>query len=160
MDASPTAAAYECRPYSSCTSEQCSFVGPARVYVGVNGYAATSNFTLKITYKEGSGPVTPPNPPSTVTHLDQTASVASGELKTYSLDVIAGRKIVVRSFSTKDVDLYIQMNAAPTVDAYLMRAWTTSGNETITYTPTSNGKLYIGVHGYEAGQFTVRTADN
>jgi hypothetical protein len=40
-----------------------------------------------------------------------------------------------------------------------MRGYTSSGNETITYTPTSNGKLYIGVHGYEAGSFSVRSAD-
>jgi hypothetical protein len=159
-DAAPTAAAYECRPYKDSSVEQCSIVGPARVYVGVNGYATTSSYTLRITYKEGTGPVTPPNPPTTVTHIDTTASVATNELKTYSLDVIAGRRIVIRTFSSADVDLYIQMNAAPTVDAYLMRAWTTSGNETITYTPTSNGKLHIGVHGYAAGQFTVRTADN
>jgi len=158
-NAAPTAAAYDCRPYRSSTAEQCSIVGPATVYVGVNGYAASSNFALAITYKEGTGPTNPPAP-TPVVHIDQTASVAAGELKSYSLDVVAGRKIVVRTFSTKDVDLYVQMGAAPTVDAYLMRAWTNSGNETISYTPTSNGKLFIGVHGYEAGPFTLRTADN
>ena len=51
------------------------------------------------------------------------------------------------------------MGAAPTTSAYLLRGYTSSGNETITYTPTSNGKLHIGVHGYQAGQFSLRTAD-
>ncbi|MDQ3298996.1 MAG: PPC domain-containing protein [Myxococcota bacterium] len=73
--------------------------------------------------------------------------------------MIAGRKVLIRTTSTKDVDLYIQMGAAPTTAAYLMRGYTSSGNETIAYTPTSNGKLYVGVHGYEAGAFSVRTAD-
>lgn len=73
--------------------------------------------------------------------------------------MIAGRRIVVRTTSPKDVDLYIQMGAEPTTSAYLMRAWTSPGNETISYTPTSNGKLYVGVHGYAAGSFSLRTAD-
>jgi hypothetical protein len=30
----------------------------------------------------------------------------------------------------------------------------------VTYTPTSNGTLYVGVHGYAAGSFTLKTADN
>jgi len=159
-NAAPTAASYDCRPYRDGSSEQCSIVGPARLYVGVNGYATSSTFQLKITYKEGNGGIVPPPPPPpTVTHVNTTGSVAAGELKMFTVDVIAGRKIVVRTTSTKDIDLYIQMNAAPTTGAYLMRGYTSSGNETITYTPTSNGKLYIGVHGYEAGSFSVRSAD-
>jgi hypothetical protein len=38
--------------------------------------------------------------------------------------------------------------------------WTSSGNETITYVPSSNGTLNIGVDGYQAGSFTQRTSDN
>ena len=81
-------------------------------------------------------------------------------MKAFSLDVIAGRKIVVRTTSAADVDLYVQMGAAPTTSAYLYRGYTDSGNETITLTPSSSGKLHIGVHGYAAGSFTLRTAEN
>lgn len=160
-NAAPTSASYDCRPYRDGSSEQCSIVGPARLYVGVNGYAASSNFQLHITYKEGNGGVVPPPPPPppAVTHVNTTGAVAQGEMKLFTVDVVAGRRIVVRTTSTKDVDLYLQMNAAPTTSAYLMRGYTSSGNETISYTPTSNGKLYIGVHGYEAGNFSVRSAD-
>jgi len=157
-NAAPTAGSYDCRPYANGTKEQCSIVGPATVYVGVNGYAATSNYTLKITYREGTGtPVTPPA--TTTTHVNTTGAVAAGELKQFTVDVVAGKKILIRTTSSKDVDLYIQLGAAPTTAAYLMRGYTSTGNETIAYTPTSNGTLYIGVHGYEAGSFTVRTAD-
>ena len=102
----------------------------------------------------------PPPPPTTVTHIDTTGNVAAGEMKAFSMDVVAGRKVLIRTFSTADVDLYIQFGAAPTTEAYLMRGYTSTGNETISYTPTSNGKLHIGVHGYAAGAFTLRTADN
>lgn len=159
-NAAPSATSYDCRPYRDGSNEECSIVGPATVYVGVQGYAASSSYSLKITYKEGTGtpPVEPP--PASVSHLNTTGAVAAGELKVFSLDVVAGRKIVVRTTSAADVDLYVMMGTAPTTSAYTMRAWTTSGNETIAYTPTSNGKLYIGVHGYAAGSFSLRTADN
>ncbi len=156
--AAPTAAAYDCRPYRDGSSEQCSIVGPATVYVGVNGYAASSNFTLKINYNEGGG-TTPPTPPPAFAHLAKTGSVTQGEMKVFELPMPAGKKVVIRTTSTKDVDLYIQFGAAPTTSAYLNRGYTSSGNETISYTATSNGTLYIGVHGYEAGAFSVNTAD-
>ncbi|MCE9571814.1 MAG: pre-peptidase C-terminal domain-containing protein [Deltaproteobacteria bacterium] len=159
-DAAPTAAGYDCRPYKSGTEEQCSIVGPAKIYVGVNGYAATSKFALKITYKEGTGtpPVDPP--PATVTHLNETGSVAQGEMKDFSMDVIAGKKVLIRTTAPNDIDLYIMMGAAPTTAAYTMRGYTSSGNETIAYTPTSSGKLHVAVHGYAASTFTLKTADN
>jgi len=157
--AAPTAALYDCRPYTSSSNEQCSIVGPAQVYVGVNGYAASSAYALTIKYTEGGGTTPPQPPPSTFTHLSTTGSVAQGEMKVFPLAVPANKRLVIRTTSTVDVDLYIQFGAAPTTDAYLARGWTTSGNETITYTTTSNGTLYIGVHGYAAGSFSVRTAD-
>jgi vibriolysin len=158
--AAPTAASYDCRPYRNGTNEECSIVGPATVYVGVNGYAATSNYALKITYKEGTGapPVEPP--PAEVVHLDTTGSVAQGEMKLFTMNVIAGKKVVIRTTAPNDVDLYIMMGAAPTTSAYTMKAYTSSGNETIAYTPTSNGTLQIGVHGYAASTFTLKTANN
>jgi hypothetical protein len=158
-NAAPTMAAYDCRPYRNGSNEECSIVGPATVYVGINGYAASSSFSVNIKYTEGGGTTPPTPPPATFTHLNTTGTVAQGEMKVYELDVIAGRRIVVRTTSTRDVDLYVQFGAAPTTSSYIARGYTTSGNETVSYTPTSNGKLFIGVHGYEAGSFSVRTAD-
>jgi hypothetical protein len=159
--AAPTAASYDCRPYRDGSSESCTVVGPAVVYVGVNGYATTSDYTLAIDYVEGTGGGEPPPvPPTAVVHLNETGSVAQDEARVFTVDVIAGRRIVIRTTAPKDVDLYVQMGAAPTTDAYLSRAYTASGNETITLTPTSSGTLHVMVHGYEASTFTLRTADN
>ena len=50
--AEPTTALYDCRPYAGTTAEVCSGTVPAgvtKLYVGVNGYAATSNFKLDVT---------------------------------------------------------------------------------------------------------------
>jgi hypothetical protein len=159
--AAPTAASYDCRPYRDGSSEQCSVVGPGAVYVAVNGYAATSDFALAIEYREGSGGGNPPPPPPpAVTHINTSGSVAHGESKVFTVDVIAGRRIVIRTTAPNDVDLYVQLGQAPTTESYLARAWTSSGNETIAITPTSSGTLHVMVHGYAASSFSVRTADN
>ena len=159
-DAAPSATSYDCRPYTNGTNESCAIVGPAKVYVGINGYAASSNYNLEIKYKEGTG--TPPAepPPATVTHLNQSGSVAQGEMKVFPIALPAGKKIVVRTTAPSDVDLYVMMGTAPTTAAYTARGYTSSGNETITYTTTSNGTLYVGVYGYAASSFTLKTADN
>lgn len=94
-----------------------------------------------------------------VQHLNVNGTVAQGELKMFSLPVTAGRLVVVRTLAPADVDLYLKMNAAPTTGSYDGRAWTTSGNETLRFTPPSNGVLYIGVHGYRSSAFTMTTAD-
>jgi hypothetical protein len=159
-DSAPTLTGYDCRPYQGISTESCSIVGPATVYVGVNGYADNSNVQLKIVYTEGTGAAPSNPPPATFAHLNQTGSVGQGEMKMFQLPIPAGKKVVIRTTSASDVDLYIQFGAAPTTDSYLDRGYTTSGNETLTYTATSNGTLYIGVNGYAAGSFTLKTSDN
>lgn len=157
--AAPTASSYDCRPYRDGSEESCSIVGPAVVYVGVNGYAASSNFSLNMKYTEGggTGPVEPP--PAAFAHINQTGSVTQGQMKVFELPIPAGKRVVVRTTGTTDIDLYVQFGAAPTTSSYINRGYTSSGNETVTYTATSNGVLYIGVHGYQAGSFSLRTAD-
>jgi len=52
------ATAYDCRPYRDGTSEQCSIIGPAKVYVGVNGYARPAHSPQGHVHRGGG--VTPP----------------------------------------------------------------------------------------------------
>jgi hypothetical protein len=156
----PTATAYDCRPYASSSNETCSVVGPGAVYVSVRGDSATAaSFQLEIRYTEGTGSTTPVDPPAT-RHLNESGNVALGESKVYTMSVLAGTKLVIRTAAPNDVDLYIQMGAAPTTEQFLARAWTTSGNETITHNVASNGTLHIMVHGYAASSFTLTTSDN
>jgi len=159
-NAQPTSTAYDCRPYLGSSDESCAVTGPGAYYVSVNGYTA-SDFALEIEYREGNGGSGPSEDPVTeVSHIDASGSLAEGEAKQFTLRVNAGQRIVVRTLSSKDVDLYIQMNATPTTSAYLERAWTTSGNETISYVPTSNGTLHILVYGYEAADYVLRTSND
>lgn len=161
--AAPTTRTYNCRPFKKDSNEACTVVGPGPFYVSVRGHYNTPTpaaYSLEVKYTEGTGGTTPVDPPATFTHLNVTGTVAQGESKVFTMAVPAGRKVVVRTVAPNDVDLYVQMNAAPTTDAYLQRAWTTSGSETLTVNVASNGTLHVMVHGYVASTFTLTTADN
>jgi hypothetical protein len=157
--AAPTTEAWDCRPYKNGSTESCSVVGPGQVYVGVRGYATSSTFQLEVKYTEGGSATPPTDPPAPTGHLNEAGELTLGASKVYTLAVTAGQRVVIRTTAPNDVDLYIQMGQAPTTEAYLMRAWTSSGNETIDYTPTSTGTLYIMVHGYEASGYSLKTAN-
>ncbi|MDP2344666.1 MAG: pre-peptidase C-terminal domain-containing protein [Deltaproteobacteria bacterium] len=163
----PTTATYDCRPYKDGSTESCSVPGGAQVFISVNGYATTSNFSLAISWTEpgastgGGGTVTPPPPPPNVTaHLNVTGNVALGAYSYHTVNVIAGKPITIRTVAGKDVDVYLQMGSSPTEANALAQAFTSSGNETLKFVPSSSGVLHIGVHGYEASAFTLTTADN
>jgi hypothetical protein len=146
--AQPTASAYDCRPYAGNSNESCTVSGPGTLYVSVHAYTAA---TVTIRFSVGTAP--------TSTHLNVSGSVAVNELKVYTVPVTAGRAIVVRTQAANDVDLYLQVGSAPTTSSYVARGYTASGNEAVTYNPTTNGTLYVGVHGYAASSFTLTTAD-
>lgn len=154
----PTLSAYDCRPYKGGSAESCAVDGGGPVYVSVQGYAASSTFTLNIKWSSTTGGTVTP-PPTTFAHLDVSGSVAQGEFKVFTLAVPAGKKLVVRTTAPNDIDLYQQMGAAPTTSEYSQRAWTSSGNETLTFTAIEAVTLYIGVHGYAASTFTLKTSD-
>ena len=81
-------------------------------------------------------------------------------MKVFTLPVGAGRRVVIRTASPLDVDLYILMDVDPTTDTYLARGQTVSGSEAVFYTVTQNGVLHIGVYGYGAtSHFTLKTSD-
>lgn len=94
-----------------------------------------------------------------VAHLNISGNVSLGELKVFTLPVTAGRPVVIRSRAAADVDLYVKLGAAPTTASYTARAYTSSGNEMLTFTPSISGVLHIGVHGYRASAFSLTTAD-
>lgn len=179
--AAPTVALWDCRPYTGGSSETCSLEGPGIFYVGVRGYTATE-FALTISYNAAveslSDPITPaptnpvteepepdlepepaPEPVNSGNHLNVSDSVAQGEMKHYEVPMVAGQPILVMTTAPNDVDLYLKMAIAPTTNNYDQRGFTTSGNESLLFTPPAHGTLHIGVHGWEASNFTLTTSD-
>jgi len=166
--AQPTTSSWDQRPYTNGSNETVAIEGEGSYYVSVRGYTA-STYSLVITYTTatsgdlpgggdtggdtGGGDTTPPQP----THLNESGNVAQGQWARFTLEVTAGRVVTVRTTAPKDVDLYLRAGSAPTLDDYDQRAWTYSGNETLTFTAAAAGTLHIGVMGYEASDFTLIT---
>ena len=168
----PTTSAYDCRPYRNGSTESCTAQGPGEFYVSVRGYTAAT-FTLAISYTtevvggagDTTGDTTGGDDGSTngggaaVSHLSESGSVAQDEWVRFSLAVVAGQPITVKTTAPNDVDLYLSLGAAPTGDVYDARGYTASGNETIEYTPAASGTLHIAVHGWDASSYTLTTQD-
>ncbi len=155
----PTSTDYDCRPYASGSDERCVGEGAGSWFVAVNGYKA-STFNLALEFDE-PGASTPNEPPADAptAHLSESGEVSEGGMMYYSLDVVANRPLVVMTEAGADIDLYLKMHMAPTQAVYDQRGYTASGNERLVMTPTVNGVLFIGVHGYKASSFELTTAD-
>ena len=104
-----------------------------------------------------------PSEPSesvTTAHLNESGSIAHGDMSYYTLELNAGQSVTVRTQAERDIDLYVKLHQAPTTAAYDKRGYTISGNEKIVYTASAAGTLHVMVHGYAASDFTLTTSDN
>lgn len=183
----PTATSYDCRPYTASSAESCTVTASGPVYVGVNGFAASSTYSLTVTWR--GGPYSPPPvadagvpvvdagaPPAVdagapdagqpvdpgdggIAQLNESGTLTQGQLRMFTLPLAAGRTVVVRTQAPHDVDLYLRAGVAPTTSTFDQRAWTTSGNETLTFVAGQSTTLFIGVYGYAASSFTLTTSD-
>jgi hypothetical protein len=92
-----------------------------------------------------------------------SGSVGLLEWDRYTITVPSGatRLEVATSGTSADIDLYLRYGAAPTLNEYDYVAYTSSGNETITVTPSSSpqplvaGTWYVGVYGYQASAYSL-----
>ena len=125
----------------------CTF-SPASSSVTITSASVTANFTA--TCGSGDTQLT-----SGVPVTGQ--SVALGAWKYYFITVPAGATNVTfaTTGATADVDLYTQLNAKPTLSAYICRPYTASGNESCSANNPASGTWWAGVHGYAAGSFTI-----
>jgi hypothetical protein len=153
--AQPTTNAWDCRPYASGSDEHCDLPGAGEYYVSVYGFRA-SDINLAMSWRVGT---TAPPAPTPSNHVDVSGQVERGKFHMVTLPVKAGQKIVIRTEAPLDVDLYIRMALAPTLSQYDARGYTSSGNESLTFTAPTSGLLNIGVYGYKASAFRLVTAD-
>jgi hypothetical protein len=148
FNALPTTTTFNCRPFLTGNSETCSFTSPAAGpwYVMIRGFAAYSGVTLKGTY-------TAP----TVTTLTNGVAVtnisgASGSQQFWKLNVPTGQAKVVFTITgaTGDADLYVRFNALPTTSTFNCRPFTSTSNETCTFTNPAAGPWYVMIRGFTA----------
>jgi hypothetical protein len=153
------------RTSAACATAQAAFASLVDGAAGLQSsgragglQAAWRTGLLAFGFKIDPTPVPPRD--CAVDHLDAAGAVSKSAWVSYQVPVCAGRTIVVRTFSTEDVDLYVRLDDPPTPSIYDLRGYTAFGNETVAYTPPHDGTLIIGVSGYASfASFQVQTAD-
>jgi serine protease len=139
----PTTSTYDCRPYNSGNTENCTFAtAQAGVYhVMVRAYSTYSGVSLVADYTEGGSGST-----STLTNLSAT----SGNWLHYTLSVPAGMGSLTATISggTGDADLYVRRGAQPTTGTYDCRPYKNGNNETCAFTNPAADTWYISLRAY------------
>jgi xanthomonalisin len=139
--ATPTLTSYDCRPYVSGNSETCTIGNGVQgtYYVMLNAYAAFSGVTLTASYSVGQSSALTNGVP--LTGLSGSTGTLSGA---YTLAVPAGKTSVSIKISggTGDADMYVKLNAAPTLTTYDCRPYVSGNGETCTFTPPAGGGTY------------------
>ncbi|KOR29351.1 hypothetical protein TI04_08855, partial [Achromatium sp. WMS2] len=149
----PTLDSYVCSPYLSSGNESCSQANPTagRWWLGVHGYEASSYSVTAIAAISTSDV----NLTSGVTVNNE--SVLYSSWRYYYIDVPAGAEslILTTTNATGDVDIYTQVGAKPTLNSYVCSPYLSSGNESCTQANPTAGRWWLGVRGYEAGNYSV-----
>jgi vibriolysin len=150
----PTSTTYNCRPYASGNTENCSFTSPAAGtwYVKINGYASASGISLKGTYAATSSGNALTNGVATAPY-----SGATGSWTCWTLSVPSGKTSVVfnQAGGTGDADLYVKLGSAPTTSSYNCRPYLSGNTESCTISNPAAGTWYACSYGYSSYSSTT-----
>ena len=144
--AAPTTSTYDCRPYESGNTENCSFSTPSAgtYHVMVRAYSAYSSLTLEASYSTGGG-----GGGGDQGQTWSNLSGATGNQQTFTQTITTSSQLTVTmSGGSGDADLYVRFGAAPTTSTYDCRPYLNGNNETCTINPASSGTYHIMVRGY------------
>ena len=146
----PTTSSYDCRPYTSSSSETCTFASPqvGTYYVMVRAYASFTGLSLTGSYSTGGGG-------TVLTNGVPVSGISAGlnaYSTTYTIVVPAGRTnlTVTTTGGSGDGDLYVRLGSAPTTSTYTCRSWVSGNNETCSINSPAAGTYYIRIYGYTA----------
>jgi V8-like Glu-specific endopeptidase len=155
----PTTSAYNCRPYRSGATEECTLTVPAgetQAFVGVRGYTA-STYTLAVTYT-AAGEVAPTEPSTpTVQTAQFGGSLNRNETRSHGpLTVVPGSTFRAVMSGSGDADLYVRFGSAPTTSAFDCRPYLTGSAEECTLTvPAGQTQAFLAVRGYTASTYSL-----
>ncbi len=143
--AAPSTGTYDCRPYKSGNTENCSFSNPqaGTWYVMLHAYSSYSGASLTGTYDGGGGGG---GTPVTETESGTVAKNVNDRYGPYS--VVAGTQFTVEMTGTRNPNLYVRFGAQPTTKLYDCRPRLSGASETCDLTvPAGQSTAYIMVRG-------------
>jgi peptidyl-Asp metalloendopeptidase len=135
-----TTSNYDCRPYKNGSNESCSFDSDGEYYIGVQGYAAASDYTLKLTTEENQTPTS-----ELPANFSDTISKSSWKL--YGPYTTTSGSFNAIMTGSGDGDLYVKKGSAVSSSNYDCRPYKNGSNENCTI--DGAGEYFIGIYGYE-----------
>ena len=152
LGSEPTSSSYDCRPYKSGNTENCTFATPGSGtwYVKIYGYSSASGMSLKGAYSSGSTGNALTNGVATAAY-----SGSAGTWKCWTLNVPSGVSSVAFaqagvSGTSGDADLYVRYGSAPTTSTYNCRPYLSGNNESCSISAPAAGTWYACSYGYSA----------
>lgn len=149
----PTDSEYDCRPFSSSTTEEsCSLNPQGTTFIGVNGFSG-GTYSLIATAET----VTDGAAAQALTLGEAvTGSLASGEWAYY--EVANATEVSLFGLSA-DLDLYVSSSGQPSDSNYTCRPFI-PGDNIENCTITSRGTIQIGVNGFDSGSYSLVATNN
>ncbi len=150
--ADPTASTgYLVRAYTLSNPESMTYAATAigQYAIRVNFYSgSTVSFTLDVTHPPGSS--TPPPAAVTETFTGTVSSASPDQIFYFDVGSAGDISAVLNWIGSTDIDMYLYAPGAdPTASTgYLVRAYTTSNPESMTYSATITGQYAIRVNFY------------
>ena len=148
----PTAAQYDCRPFSGGSTEETCSIDPEGIsYVGIKGFEGGSYSLLATSDTVSDGGVIPTGNTTLTIGEAVMGSVAIGEWLYYE---VANATEVSLYGLTADLDLYVSTSGQPSDSNYICRPFT-PGDNLETCSITARGTIVIGVNGFDSGSFSL-----
>jgi len=149
----PTSSNHDCRPYKSGSSEVCNLNGSGEYYVSVNGYAASSDFNLDITFSKAAEdcgteePVDPTEP--VLATVNESGTVSKDAWKHFGPFTATDGEFKALMTGSGDADLYVKKGSQPTSSSYDCRPYDGGSNENCNLNDGA-GEYFVSVKGYAA----------
>jgi hypothetical protein len=138
----PTDSSFDCKSENNDSNELCSVNSAGSFFIGVKGYAASSDFTITVTYDTNS---MLESGASFKTLSESRNTLAKGTWKHYGPFMSASSIFSAKMTGINDGDLYVRKGAAPTETEFDCRPYQGHANEDCQI--MGPGLIYVSVKG-------------
>lgn len=144
VGSAPTVDSFDCRPFIGGSKEICNVTldSPAKIFVMVRGWAASSTYTVKGTGDSGGG--------GDWDGLSESGTVSKDEEHRFSTPVLDPGRYLFSLSGTNDADLYVRVGLAPEVDRFDCRPFKSGSNEVCSVDLSAPAAIHVMVRGWAA----------
>lgn len=147
VGSAPTTSAYDCRPYSDGSDEECTVqvTTATTVFIQVRGYGDANAFRL-VVLGDGEGGELPP----AWEGLQESGTVTRDQEVRFATPELAAGSYRFEMTGTADADLYVRRGSAPNTTTFDCRPYASGSAESCSVTLSQPSVVHVMVRGYAA----------